>query len=1153
MVNARMSEDLYGQIELNPPHWVLQERQLVNWGSYGGYHTFNPSTMFDGTVTLLTGQSESGKSTLVDAQVSLLYPTGAAFNKASNAGRSDRSDYSYLRGQRGIRNDNGHDEPVFLRGMTDDGEPYAVWGAIVDRYEDTTGGGTLSIAKFMTLPAGGRSEDVDKFFLVSRDPIDPRLMDDYRDDVFSVPLFKRVYRTATVYRQANLFHEDVWNRFGLTESACRLLHRMQASDAPSQLDDIFRKGVLDEPSALHRGRALIGDYTQFSENFTAIEHNLRRVDLLERMADKHIRYMDERKRMETLRAVDPERAGSAEARKAWLGARVHECIARVAPTYEQGVAENQTKVASAQRETDRLDAELETIREQKNGHGGDRLQRLQEQLRDAERERERMSARIERLVPQFTKAGRTVPRTANAWQALAEEAVGVRDAYDERREELDALGYPLQERYSAMRREVEELQADIERKRRSRTRITKEMAEARAMMARAAGLEPEQLPYVAELMDVQGGEEQWRTAMNVVYASLAPVILVDKQYERGFARAISRIPHASMARRNWQFVDVQQDYHGEPREGWMSGKLTFNEESPFAGWVRARVADARSDAQCVTHIDDSDVRTRQVQEDGQIKDGAHGSHGTKNISQVIGFVTEAYLRELADELERLERTMDRANGEIERISARKAELEAQRDLAQAVLAVDWNDIDVQTADTNIAMLHGEIERILADPALAELDKRERECKDALAGARKRLARAEDELAGAKHAGRAARAWLEAHGDERPPALNEACTALLEQAFDGYFGTGTTGEERAARMLGLDAGSRAPGHGVAAGTAVNATLHALGKHAEKAVRARLEELRGVCEARKSECETAMAAYIEQFMANDDRVSADVENFQVFEHDLRELNASTIRASADEEYFHSLEKIHQDLMQLNTALDADRSKILEQIGKINRLLERYPFGARRGRLSIEPQVSKSDPQFLAALRARLADLNAYQQQGRKDIEQCKQLFAACAPFVELVKASFDEFAANKRGNANLDPRRRSRFFGEVTDPDGTVERINSTGGGSGGYLQELTSFAYGAALMYLLANDNATEPSYATVFLDEALIKADGQYTRRALSVLPGLGFQVIVSAPEAKTGEIMASASKVVVARKDPENGLTELREAVLGAGDDHAS
>ena len=97
---------------------------------------------------------------------------------------------------------------------------------------------------------------------------------------------------------------------------------------------------------------------------------------------------------------------------------------------------------------------------------------MQEQLRDAERERERMAARIERLVPQFTKAGHTVPGTASAWQALAEEAVEVRDAYDERRKEIDALAYPLQERCSAMRREAKDLQADIERKRRSRTRIT---------------------------------------------------------------------------------------------------------------------------------------------------------------------------------------------------------------------------------------------------------------------------------------------------------------------------------------------------------------------------------------------------------------------------------------------------------------------------------------------------------------------------------------------------------------------------------------------------------------------------------------------------------------------------------------------------------
>ena len=56
--------------------WMLQSRQIVNWGSYGGYHVFRPSMDDAMPVTLLAGASESGKSTLVDAQISLLYPSG---------------------------------------------------------------------------------------------------------------------------------------------------------------------------------------------------------------------------------------------------------------------------------------------------------------------------------------------------------------------------------------------------------------------------------------------------------------------------------------------------------------------------------------------------------------------------------------------------------------------------------------------------------------------------------------------------------------------------------------------------------------------------------------------------------------------------------------------------------------------------------------------------------------------------------------------------------------------------------------------------------------------------------------------------------------------------------------------------------------------
>ena len=54
------------------------------------------------------------------------------------------------------------------------------------------------------------------------------------------------------------------------------------------------------------------------------------------------------------------------------------------------------------------------------------------------------------------------------------------------------------------------------------------MDDARALIMRATGLDASELPYVAELMDVNEQDEQWRLAMNVTYAPIAQTILVDQ-------------------------------------------------------------------------------------------------------------------------------------------------------------------------------------------------------------------------------------------------------------------------------------------------------------------------------------------------------------------------------------------------------------------------------------------------------------------------------------------------------------------------------------------------------------------------------------------------------------------------------------------------
>ena len=260
--------------------WMMESRRLVNWGSYEGYHEFRPSTDSQLPVTLLAGASESGKSTLVDAQISLLYPTGTPFNKASNSGRSERSDYTYLRGMIGVGGSDGVDEPMYLRGRDESGAPRSIWGAIVDTYRNFTTGQILSCGKFLYLMPGDGRGDVRRLYLAWDKPIDPRRMDVFRESSFTPTQLKSTYPGCVTFPNAEAFHTHIWDVMGLSAEACRLLARIQSADAPSRLDDIFKQGVLGVPEALDLARATVEDYERYDANFRSMEEKTRRMGKL---------------------------------------------------------------------------------------------------------------------------------------------------------------------------------------------------------------------------------------------------------------------------------------------------------------------------------------------------------------------------------------------------------------------------------------------------------------------------------------------------------------------------------------------------------------------------------------------------------------------------------------------------------------------------------------------------------------------------------------------------------------------------------------------------------------------------------------------------------------------------------------------------------
>ena len=356
--------------------WMLQSRQIVNWGSYGGWHEFRPS--MDGTmpVTLLAGASESGKSTLVDAQISLLYPSGTPYNKASNSGRSERNDYTYLRGMIGVNDSENGETPIFLRGRDVDGVPQSIWGAIVDTYVNKTGGGLLSCGKFLYLSAGDGQDGLRRRYVTWNRAIDPRLMDQYRDAPFTRSMFEKTYPECTTHANAAAFHASVWQDMGLSADACRLLHKIQSADAPSKLDDIFKQGVLDIPESIRLARETVNDYNRFNENFHSMEDKMERVAILQDIQARYGEYAKQASERREYTPIDPDREQGETTLAAWTWSRMASEVRAGLPSAQRKAKESQDAIDRSQQRIDELDTQIEAVKERMNGIDGGSLQQL---------------------------------------------------------------------------------------------------------------------------------------------------------------------------------------------------------------------------------------------------------------------------------------------------------------------------------------------------------------------------------------------------------------------------------------------------------------------------------------------------------------------------------------------------------------------------------------------------------------------------------------------------------------------------------------------------------------------------------------------------------------------------------------------------------
>jgi uncharacterized protein YPO0396 len=232
---------------------------------------------------------------------------------------------------------------------------------------------------------------------------------------------------------------------------------------------------------------------------------------------------------------------------------------------------------------------------------------------------------------------------------------------------------------------------------------------------------------------------------------------------------------------------------------------------------------------------------------------------------------------------------------------------------------------------------------------------------------------------------------------------------------------------------------------------------------------------------------------------------------------------------------LKKVDDDLNQalrtVLTQIDTDGREIRRGLGPINKMLGDVPF--RQGSALTLETVEQTN----SDLREFRDIVTAYSRDTPLGVDLFNDDETVEASFRRL-RGGLARLSERSRTGDTwrkrvFDAREHVQFRAIETRPDGTEIIHDGVSGMSGGEGQELIAFILGAALRYRLGEGGESLPVYGSVILDEGFVKADSDFTGRALGALQALGFQLIIGAPREKATAFEDFVDLVAYVNTDP--------------------
>jgi uncharacterized protein YPO0396 len=1059
----------------------LVRLEVFNWGTFNQrVWSLNPG----GRNVLLTGDIGSGKSTLVDAVTTLLVPAHrVAYNKAAGADSRERSLRSYVLGHyKSERNDSGGTaKPVALR----DHNSFSV---ILGVFHNAGYDQTVTLAQvFWMKDMQGQPA---RFFLGVERGL--TITGDFAQFGTDISALRKRLRS----QGAELFDTfppyGAWfkRRFGIeNDQALELFHQTVSMKSVGNLTDFVRTHMLPPFEVEPRIAALITHFDDLSRAHEAVLKAKRQVELLTPLigdCDRHTELAREGEHLRACRAAI--RSFFASLKVELLDKR----IATLTDEWQRHVAAAER--LEAQRNSQRA-AELE-LKQSIADNGGDRIERLGEEIRLQTEERDRRQKKAGRYEELARALQLSTPENEAEFQAQRQDLLKMVGALNERD---DSLQNDLNETgvsFAQQRKEHDLLLAEIASLRTRRSNIESIQVDMRSMICTALCLPESELPFAGELIQVRDDEREWEGAAERLLRSFGLSILVPEVF---YAQVAEWVDRTHLRGRLVYFRVRPRAREALPtlaRDS-LARKLLIKADSPFYEWLEREVAH-RFDLACCATQEQFRRETRAITRSGQTKssDQRHEKDDRHRLDDrsryVLGWSNVEKIAALESQAARLTSQLQEAGERIAKLQREQHALKARRDaLSKLAEYFEFREMDWHSIASEIS----------------RLDELKRELESA-SDVMKRLTQ---QLTALQESIRDTEAQLDTHKDRRSKSEQKKsdAEALRQQArITLEDPTHATHSQRFDTLESMRAEALGEHHLTV--ESCDNREHDLREWLQRKMDAESKRVERV----REKIIDAMRAYRNEFPLDTQEVDVAVEAADEYRAMLDRLNADDLPRF--ESRFKELlnENTIREVANFQSQLNRERELIKERIANINRSLENIDYNTGRF-ITLEAQPSGD-----ADIRDFQSELRACTEgslTGSEDVQYSEAKFLQVRQIIERFRGREGLSEADRRWTGKVTDVRSWFTFAasERWREDRTeYEHYSDSGGKSGGQKEKLAYTILAASLAYQfgLETGAARSRSFRFMVIDEAFGRGSDESAHYGLKLFEKLNLQLLIVTP-----------------------------------------